>query len=347
MRKLLGEALSDNLEPLPDNPDLIPEQIIELLPFDLPISEYRHTRAVVAAPRKIYSFSQLPSFYFSNNKLPLLYEIADLHEAVRDLFSISKFKTLVRLSEYRATLKEYYYFDCIPSQYFDLPAPEYKKDPLPLTPQELLPNLCRMFPIDPMSSPQDFKSIMDLLWEKYEFKKLPNDYIIAKLALPTDPLKIKTDLVYVKSSAGTNSESHSPNIMQVNLTDKPELPTKVEGIKEYHITTPITISSQLVDMARLLREIYYFDRLPKEWIDIAPNDLPQKNPKKPNLSSNLEELSLYINEKIFTLTTQVPITDYNTTTNVINQNSRTLQDLLYTKLPNQSSQSSPTGMGNL
>jgi hypothetical protein len=61
MRKLLGEALSDNLEPLPDNPDLIPEHNTELLPFTLLLTERKYTRAVMASLRKIYSFPHLPA----------------------------------------------------------------------------------------------------------------------------------------------------------------------------------------------------------------------------------------------------------------------------------------------
>src|SRR5260364_43358 len=72
MRMLLGEAASIDLEPLPDSPDLIPEHITEFFPFALPISERKQTRAVVAALRKIFSFTQLPSSYFYDNKEPFL-----------------------------------------------------------------------------------------------------------------------------------------------------------------------------------------------------------------------------------------------------------------------------------
>ncbi|CAG8792047.1 22434_t:CDS:2 [Gigaspora margarita] len=58
---LLGEATSIDLEPLPDSPDLIPEHITEFLSFALSISDYKQTRTVVAALRKIFSFTQLPS----------------------------------------------------------------------------------------------------------------------------------------------------------------------------------------------------------------------------------------------------------------------------------------------
>jgi hypothetical protein len=107
--------------------------------------------------------------------------------------------------------------------------------------------------------------------------------------------------------------------MAVNPTDKPELPTKVEDIKEYQITIPITTPGQLVDTSRLLREIYYFDKLPKEWIEITPKDPTPDNHTKHNLPPNLEELTTYINNNIPTISTQVPISNYDTAPEVINK----------------------------
>lgn len=140
MRMLLGEAASKDLEPLPDSPDLIPEDITEFLPFALPISDRKQTRAVVAALRKIFSFTQLPSSYFYDNKEPLPIDPDDLIDEFKGQFPITDYDTLSRLSEIRASLKKHYHFTRIPSAYFDLPVPEMK-DPLPLTPQELPLNL--------------------------------------------------------------------------------------------------------------------------------------------------------------------------------------------------------------
>ncbi|CAG8850314.1 18385_t:CDS:1, partial [Gigaspora margarita] len=78
MRKLLEKTLLDNLELLTDSLDLIPEHIIEFLLFVLPIAKYKHTRAVLAALKKIFSFSYLSSLYFYDNKSPLLYDLTDL-----------------------------------------------------------------------------------------------------------------------------------------------------------------------------------------------------------------------------------------------------------------------------
>ncbi|CAG8763161.1 34775_t:CDS:1, partial [Gigaspora margarita] len=52
---------------------------------------------------------------------------------------------------------------------------------------------------------------------------------------------------------------------------------------------------------------------------------------KPDLSPNLEELTLYINENISTISTQVPITNYNTATQTIKE----IQDYFkFTLVPN-------------
>ncbi|CAG8834174.1 24252_t:CDS:1, partial [Gigaspora margarita] len=237
---LLEEAASIDLELLPDSPDLIPEHITEFLPFALPISNYKQTRAVVAALRKIFFFMQLPSSYFYDNKEPLPLDPSDLINTFKGQFPITDYDPLSHLLELRTSLKKYYHFTCIPPLYFDLPVPE-RKDPLLLTLQELPPNLCQLFPLDPMLSPRDFSDIMGMLREKYEFRRLPNDYILARPFIPNDPAKIKTDLIYTypitnKQLAITFLTEikrrykfrllllHS--IMTVNLTDKLELPRK-------------------------------------------------------------------------------------------------------------------------
>ncbi|CAG8806980.1 6894_t:CDS:1 [Gigaspora margarita] len=131
MRKLLGEAISDNLKPLLDSPDLILEHITEFLLFVLSITECKHTRAVVAALRKIYFFPQLLSLYFYDNKSPLPADPEDLVETIRNLFSITEYDSLSYLSEYRTKLKEFYHFDQILLLYFNLP-PQEQKEPLHL-----------------------------------------------------------------------------------------------------------------------------------------------------------------------------------------------------------------------
>ena len=61
--------------------------------------------------------------------------------------------------------------------------------------------------------------------------------------------------------------------MTANPTNKLQLPTSTEEIAQYNITLPITTSRQLIDTARLLRESYYFIRMPDHWIEISKNNI--------------------------------------------------------------------------
>ncbi|CAG8854215.1 39302_t:CDS:1, partial [Gigaspora margarita] len=110
MRMLLREAASIDLEPLPDSPNLISEHITAFLPFALPISDRKQTRAVVAALRKIFSFIQLPSSYFYDNKEPLPLDPEDLIDTFKGQFPITDYDSLSHLLELRASLKRYYHF---------------------------------------------------------------------------------------------------------------------------------------------------------------------------------------------------------------------------------------------
>ncbi|CAG8827822.1 41128_t:CDS:2, partial [Gigaspora margarita] len=175
MQMLLGEAASIDLKLLPDSPDLIPEHITEFLPFALPISDRKQTRAVVAALRKIFFFTQLPSSYFYANKEPLPLDPSDLIDTFKGQFPITNYNSLSHLSELRASLKKYYHFTYIPPLYFDLP----------------------LFPLDPMLSSRDFLDMVGMLREKYEFRRLPNNYILARPFILNNPAKIKTDLIYI------------------------------------------------------------------------------------------------------------------------------------------------------
>ncbi|CAG8844191.1 34750_t:CDS:2, partial [Gigaspora margarita] len=105
MRMLLGEALSNNLKLLPDSPNLIPEHITEFLPFALPITNRKQTRAVVAALRKIFSFIQLPSSYYYDNKELLPLDPGDLIDTLRNHFLITDYDSLSHLSEFRTRTK--------------------------------------------------------------------------------------------------------------------------------------------------------------------------------------------------------------------------------------------------
>ncbi|CAG8846086.1 36578_t:CDS:1, partial [Gigaspora margarita] len=63
-------------------------------------------------------------------------------------------------------------------------------------------------------------------------------------------------------------------------------------------------------------------------IDMVPITVAPKTTTKLDLSSNLEELTTYINENILTIFDQVSITDYNTATQMIKEILKTISNLL-------------------
>jgi hypothetical protein len=61
------------------------------------------------------------------------------------------------------------------------------------------------------------------------------------------------------------------SIMKANPTDKPWLPEHPEDIPNLNITVPIISQTQLRDTVRLLRQQYFFNKLPDSWIEIGKN----------------------------------------------------------------------------
>ncbi|CAG8630510.1 12840_t:CDS:2 [Gigaspora margarita] len=263
MRMLLGEAASIDLKLLPDSLNLIPEHITEFLPFALPISEHKQTRAVNPTSRP------------KTTTEPIL--------------------------------------------------------ALPTGPDALSP---------------DFSDMVGILREKYKFRRLPNDYILARPFTPNDPTKIKTDLIYTypitdKQLAITFLTEVKcrykfrllllRSIMMLNLTDKLELSIKVEDIHDFSIAIPITSLKQLVDTARMLREVYYFDRLLEQWIDMIPITVDLDTTTKLDLLLKLEKLTSYVKDNIPDIAAQVSITGYDTAFQTI----RAIQDHFnFTLIPN-------------
>jgi hypothetical protein len=84
-------------------------------------------------------------------------------------------------------LRNYYAFDRIPSNYFNLPPP---KKPLPTAYQDLEPTYRLHFSIDLQDSDTKLTEIIQMLREDYFFERLPNDYFIAKPNLPRATNKI-------------------------------------------------------------------------------------------------------------------------------------------------------------
>ena len=56
--------------------------------------------------------------------------------------------------------------------------------------------------------------------------------------------------------------------MMANPIDKPWLPNSPDEISQFNITTPFTSPKLLTDTAWLLREEFYFIRIPEHWINI-------------------------------------------------------------------------------
>ena len=308
IRAQINKAFENKLIPLPDTPEQIPKEIVEILPFKLPITQRSHTRAVVNALRKIFKFPELPDAYFA--KLPLLPpHYNELTASLRQLFPITHHSSLQHLAAYKRKLADFYTVTKIPDSYFDLPPP---KKPLPTTYQELNHKVRKFFPFNQATSTVPLAEVVSQLREYYIFKLLPNDFFATKPPLPTDISKIKTTSPFnfpITDDAEAREfiKQVSPyyrvpfpiptEIMQANPTNKPTLPT-AEEIKEYHnISFPITTTQQLTATAKLLRKHYYFTRLPSEWIQIesspsttSDNTNTPTMQNLPNIPNNIEEI---------------------------------------------------------
>src|SRR5260364_71251 len=167
------KAFDERLLPLPDHPEQIPSEITDILPFPLPIKQRSHTRGVVNALRKVFSFSKLPDTYFA--KLPPLpSHYNELVPCLRKYFPIQHRSALPHIGEYKKALADYYKIeDKIPEVYFDLPP---KKKPLPSTYQELNHTVRGFFLSTPTTSRTLLSEVIAKLREYYTFKLLPNDY---------------------------------------------------------------------------------------------------------------------------------------------------------------------------
>ena len=83
--------------------------------------------------------------------------------------------------------------------------------------------------------------------------------------------------------------------MTANPTDKPELPEDPKQITQYNLTLPITTTKELVQTAKMLRQTYFFHKIPATWIQIdeqinqtqaSSNDIQTK----PDILQSLIEL---------------------------------------------------------
>ncbi|RIB05055.1 hypothetical protein C2G38_2281912 [Gigaspora rosea] len=334
--KTVNKAIQTTLLPLPEKPEDIPEEVRELLSFEIPIKNRNNLRSLLADLRKVYTFAQLLDEYFTELE-PLPDNPWKLHEEVKGLFPIIDRKDLRKVYGYKQRLAEHYKWEGdLPESYFRLPE---KKIPLPLTPQELNHKYRAMFSIDLTRSNKTIKEISDMLRETYFFKFIPSDFFIQKPRLPRDVKRIITQSKYnfmiedkeeairfiEEISVKYNFTIPLPSdIMTINPTEKPELPWDPREVKEFSLTIPITSTGQLVDIVRNLRPLYYFHRIPETWIEIKRNQNPpeeaEENQKemKIDMPENLEEVQSYLdNNSIVKNIISLPITQHEQVKNTI------------------------------
>src|SRR6185437_5386224 len=92
---------------IPEMPKDIPEEIRNILPFELPIKNRANLRAAIVALRKIYKFTRLPESYLVELE-PLPLDPTDLNTETRKFFPITDRKELRNVLFYKRTLADYY-----------------------------------------------------------------------------------------------------------------------------------------------------------------------------------------------------------------------------------------------
>ncbi|CAG8601407.1 3024_t:CDS:1, partial [Gigaspora margarita] len=232
-----------------------PEQVIQMLqkelPFTLPIADKRETRNVVRILRIMFKFEQLSDSFFKYKLVPLPRDLVDLDLKFTDSFLIKERANLKFLPEYYQALHQQYTFDKLPEAYFEVPEP---KPDLPLTPQALCKELQGIFLFTPKDA-ANFKNYVEILREKYSFRRMPNDFLKRKRRLPSSPeaLKISTQYTFpitekeialqfisqIKKEYNV-TEPMTREYIQINFTDKPNLPVDYTAIKEVKLDIPIT-----------------------------------------------------------------------------------------------------------
>ncbi|RIB19035.1 hypothetical protein C2G38_2308536 [Gigaspora rosea] len=312
---------TSTLNALSGDPDEVLFNIKEQLPFEIPITNRSNTQATVIALHKLYRFNQLPETYFIKRpKLPAGPQA--LNETLKYYFSIKKSKALKKLSLYRSELKKYYELDRkLPAAYYQLPPEKPRLPPLPNTYQKLDRSVRHLFSID-LAKKNSIKTATDHLHKLYNFKYLPNNFIKPKPRLSNESGKIKTQIhftypiedIIVKKFLEIIKYTYQytlplpTNIVNANSTDKPVLPNDPEQITEYALTILFTTPRQLIEAAQLLRQHYYFTKIPDHWIDIIlrgqQSERTNKDKTKPLLPNTVED----IKQVIYTLHMDVAVT---------------------------------------
>jgi hypothetical protein len=201
------------------------------------------------------------------------------------------------------------------------------------------PQLRQHFPIDRADPLVDMEDITAWLREHYTFQVIPNDYFKAKPNLPKDPSKIKTTNTYsfpitddtiAKNFINEIKSTYKltipfpETIMTANPTDKPRLPVNPSEITDYNLTLPIDTPKRLTETARMLRQTYYFQKIPDSWIQITngaylrDSGLDTLLDQKPEIPDSIEKIQEELNTKDTEMSNiELPITQQNKATETL------------------------------
>lgn len=251
LRRIISQAIEETLPELPETPDLIPNEIQELLSFKLLIIRHFNIQAIVIYLHILYKFTTLSNSYFKV-LLSLFNKIDDLDLSIQALFLITNWNKFRNLGFYKRKLQNFYELKEILTIFFNLLK---LKELLPLVYQELNSRVKNLFSIDLTDSNLLLTQIIKLLREHYIFKQISNDFFKLKPKLPTDISKIKTNTTFsypinnnIEVARFVQETKHyyrysillSDTIIIANLTNKPWLLDNSEQIEDFNLILLIT-----------------------------------------------------------------------------------------------------------
>ncbi|CAG8757456.1 19630_t:CDS:2, partial [Dentiscutata erythropus] len=90
VRRLMEGIESEIKEELPNLPERMPQEILNIIPFNLPITDRHLTKPTVQVLRKMFTFISLPESYFDEKREKLPQDPKDLILAVASFFPIKE-----------------------------------------------------------------------------------------------------------------------------------------------------------------------------------------------------------------------------------------------------------------
>src|SRR6185437_11654938 len=264
---------------------------------------------VVCALRAIYKFEKLPENYIDDKREMLLKDPSKLKKECGKFFPVMDRSKLKLVNKRKQELRKYYFFTKLPESYFILLP---KKQELLLAYQELTPSLRKMFTFCSRDG-EDFKEHVKELRKVYAFKYLPNNYLINKRRLPVNPqdlginvkegfsIKNKEEALSFIQAIPSYYRKPNPmlrNYIDVNYTELEDLPKDWNKVDKVNLTLPISNMKELRIAIQVLREYYFFYRIPEDWIKIKEaKELNKNEANTKKLPSDLEELRKDLKQK--------------------------------------------------